>query len=223
MPNRLTSALQVADRFYVKPLLRTVTFPQTAFVLALAEGSVRLLEVTPDLPTFELRVPDLPESPSDAAGKTSIADRSPARRLQGSEGQKTLVRSYARAVDRALRPVLGGQDIPLILAATEPIDAISRSVNSYPHLAGRSLPGNPEASSDAELGEAAREVLDGIYADRLRGLAGPLRGALDGRPHRSRDQRPRPRCDLRRDRRLSRRHRCHARRNDRRRVRHGLA
>ncbi len=172
LPNRLTSALQVADRYYVKPLLRTVTFPQTAFVLALAEGSVRLLEVTPDLPTFEVRVPDLPESAADAAGKTSIADRSPARRLQGSEGQKTLVRSYARAVDRALRPVLGGQDIPLILAATEPIDAIFRSVNSYPHLAGRSLPGNPEASGDAELGEAAREVLDGIYADQLRELAG---------------------------------------------------
>ena len=38
LPNQLTEALQVADRYYVKPLLRTVTFPQTAFVLALAEG-----------------------------------------------------------------------------------------------------------------------------------------------------------------------------------------
>jgi Bacterial archaeo-eukaryotic release factor family 11 len=171
LPNRLTAALQVADRYYVKPLLRTVTFPQTAFVLALAEGSVRLIEVTPDLPTFDVRVPDLPESAAAAAGKTSISDRSPARRLQGSEGQKTLVRGYARAVDRALRPVLAGQDVPLILAATEPIDAIFRSVNSYPQLAERSLPGNPEASSDAELGEGAREVLDGLYADRLRGLA----------------------------------------------------
>jgi len=160
----------VADRYYVKPLLRTVTFPQTAFVLALAEGSVRLLEVTPDLPTFEVAVPDLPESAAAAAGKTSISDRSPARRLQGSEGQKTLVRGYARAVDRALRPVLAGQDVPLILAATEPIDAIFRSVNSHPHLADRSLPGNPEAMSDAELGSAAREVLDGIYADQLRDL-----------------------------------------------------
>jgi hypothetical protein len=172
LPNRLTAALQVADRYYVKPLLRTVTFPQTAFVLALAEGSVRLLEVTPDLPTFEVKVPDLPESAAAAAGKTSIADRSPARRLQGSEGQKTLIRSYARAIDGALRPVLVGQDVPLILAATEPIDAIFRSVNSYPHLADRSLPGNPEAASDAELGEAAREVLDGFYADQLRALAG---------------------------------------------------
>jgi hypothetical protein len=172
LPNRLTAALQVADRYYVKPLLRTVTFPQTAFVLALAEGSVRLLEATPDLPTFEVRVPDLPTDAADAAGKASITDRSPARRLQGTEGRKTLVRSYARAVDRALRPVLAGQDVPLILAATEPIDAIFRSVNSYPHLADRSLPGSPETSGDTRLGEAAREILDGLYADQLRELAG---------------------------------------------------
>jgi hypothetical protein len=170
LPNRLTASVQVADRYYVKPLLRTVAFPQTAFVLALAEGSVRLLEVTPDLPTFEVRVPDLPDSAADAAGKASIADRSPARRLQGTEGRKTLVRRYARAVDSALRTVLVGRDVPLILAAAEPIDAIFRAVNSYPHLAERSLPGSPEDSTDAELGEAARGVLDELYAEQLREL-----------------------------------------------------
>jgi release factor family 11 len=171
LPNRLAAAVQVADRYYVKPLLRAVAFPQTAFVLALAEGSVRLLEVTPDLPTFEVGVPDLPTDAADAVGKASITDRSPARRLQGTEGRKTLVRNYARAVDRALRAVLVGRDVPLILAASEPIDAIFRSVNSYPHLADRSLPGSPEASTDAELGEASREVLDDLYAEQLRYLA----------------------------------------------------
>jgi hypothetical protein len=170
LPNRLTEAVQVADRFYVKPLLRAVTFPQTAFVLALAEGSVRLLEVTPDLPTFEVRVPDLPSDAASAAGKSSITDRSPARRLQGTEGRKTLVRSYARAVDRALRPVLRGQSVPLILAAAQPIDSIFRGVNSYPHLAGPTIEGSPEDRTDAELGEAARPVLDRIYAEELRRL-----------------------------------------------------
>jgi hypothetical protein len=45
LPNRLTSSVEVADRFYVKPLLRAVTFPQAGFVLALASGSVRLVDV----------------------------------------------------------------------------------------------------------------------------------------------------------------------------------
>jgi hypothetical protein len=35
LPNRLENAVEVADRFYVKPLLRAVTFPQAGFVLAL--------------------------------------------------------------------------------------------------------------------------------------------------------------------------------------------
>ncbi len=172
LPNHLTAAVQVADRHYVKPLLRAVTFPQTAFVLALAEGSVRLLQVTPELPALKVAVPDLPTDAASVAGKSSITDRSPSGRLQGSEGQKLLLRNYARQVDHALRPVLVGQDLPLILAATEPIDAIFRSVNSYPHLAARSLEGSPEARADAELGEAARGILDGLYAEQLRELGG---------------------------------------------------
>ena len=51
----------VADRFYVKPLLRTVTFPQAAFVLALSQGAVRLLEISPRPPVARGRVPDLPD------------------------------------------------------------------------------------------------------------------------------------------------------------------
>ncbi len=34
LPSRLPQVVEVADRFYVKPLLRATTFPQAAFVLA---------------------------------------------------------------------------------------------------------------------------------------------------------------------------------------------
>jgi release factor family 11 len=167
LPNRLTSEVEVGDRFYVKPLLRAVTFPQTAFVLALAGGSVRLVEITRDGPAFTVRVPDLPSDAASAAGKSSIADRSPSRRLQGSEGQKTLLRQYARKVDHALRGVLTGLEIPLILAAAEPLDSIYRSLNSYPHLVDMGISGNPENATDEELAAAARGVLDNVYAREL--------------------------------------------------------
>src|SRR5499426_1317590 len=36
LANNLTAAVEVSDRFHVKPLLRTATFPHSAFVLALA-------------------------------------------------------------------------------------------------------------------------------------------------------------------------------------------
>jgi len=48
LPNRLNALAVAGDRLHVKPLMRAVTFPQTAFVLALAQGSVRLLETVPD-------------------------------------------------------------------------------------------------------------------------------------------------------------------------------
>ncbi|OLT13726.1 hypothetical protein BJF78_21295 [Pseudonocardia sp. CNS-139] len=167
LPNRLTSAVEVADRFYLKPLLRAVTFPQAAFVLALASGSVRLVEVTPEGPAFTVDVPGLPRDAASAAGKSSIADRAPSRRIQGSEGQKVRLRQFARKVDQALRGVLTGLELPLVLAATEPMDAIYRSVNSYPHLAGPGIPGSPEEATDEQLAASARTVLDRLYADEL--------------------------------------------------------
>lgn len=167
LPNRLTSSVEVADRFYVKPLLRAVTFSQAGFVLALAAGSVRLVEVAGEGPPFTVRVPDLPTDAASAAGKASIAERSPIRRLQGSEGQKVRLRQYARKVDHALRGVLTGLEQPLILAATEPLESIYRSVNSYPHLAETGIQRSPEGTTDEELASAARTVLDELNARRL--------------------------------------------------------
>ena len=77
------------------------------------------------------------------------------------------MRQYARAVDQALRPLLGGLGVPLILAAAEPLDSIYRSVCTYPLLASSSIGGNPETSSDAELADAARTVLDELNAAAL--------------------------------------------------------
>jgi hypothetical protein len=168
LANNLTALVEVSDRFHLKPLLRAVTFPHTAFVLALAQNSVRLLEIAPDLEPAEVEIADLPADVASAVGKSSIRDRAPSGRIQGSEGQKTRMRQYARRIDEALRPLLNGLDLPLILAAAEPIDSIYRSVNSYPHLLAPSLGGNPEALSDGELAESARRLLDDLYAAQLR-------------------------------------------------------
>jgi hypothetical protein len=169
LPNRLLSMVEVSDRFHVKPLLRAITFPQVALVLALAQGSVHLVEVAPEVESGTVDVPGLPSDVASSVGKASIRDRGgPLGRVQGSEGQKVRMRQYARRIDEALRPLLGGLGVPLILAATEPLDAIYRSVCTYPHLAVPAIAGNPEASSDAELVDKARHVLDELNAAALR-------------------------------------------------------
>jgi hypothetical protein len=168
LPNRLPSIVEVSDRFHVKPLFRAVTFPHVALVLALAQGSVRVFEVTPDAEQAEVRLPDMPTDAASAAGRSSLADRAPARRIQGSEGRKLRLRQYAHKVDQALRPFARGLDVPLILAASEPLASIYRSVNSYPHLAPAGIDGNPEGMPPAELAAGARTVLDDLYAQELR-------------------------------------------------------
>jgi hypothetical protein len=165
--NRLSPTVEVSDRFHVKPLLRSATFPQAAFVLALSQNAVRLIEVSPDDAPAEIRVPGMPSDAASAVGKSSIGDRSPDRRVQGSEGQKLRLRQYARRIEEALRPILNGLDLPLVLAGTEPLTSIFRSVSTYPHLAPGVIAGNPDTTTDGALAEASRQVLDELYADEL--------------------------------------------------------
>jgi hypothetical protein len=165
--NRLSPLVEVSDRFHVKPLLRSATFPQAAFVLALSHNAVRLVEVSPDAPPAEIRVPGMPSDAASAVGKASIADRSGDRRVQGEEGRKLRLRQYARRVQEALRPILSGLDLPLIVAGTEPLVSIFRSVNTYPQLAPGVIVGNPDTKTDGELADASRRILDELYAHEL--------------------------------------------------------
>jgi hypothetical protein len=170
LANRLARAVEVSDRFHVKPLFRAVTFPQTALVLALATGSVRLVEVSPDLPAETVRVPGLPTDAASAVGKASITDRTASGRIQGSEGQKVRMAQYARAVARAIAPFVAGAEVPLVLAATEPIASIYRSIDGSASLLARGIDGSPEGMTDAQLASAARDVLDATYAAQLAGV-----------------------------------------------------
>lgn len=167
LPNRLAAMAEVSDRFHLKPLLRAITFPHEAFVLALSEKDVRLVEAFADLPAQEIEVPALPESGADAVKREANDKRSRRTSDRSGEGEKNLLRKYARQVDAALRAVLAGRDMPLVLAATEPLASIFRSVNTYPGLVGERISASPDRMSHAELAAAARPILDRIYAQDL--------------------------------------------------------
>ena len=169
VPNTLSPVVVVSDRFFVKPLLRAVTFRNSGYVLAFAEGSVRLVEISAELPATAVKVEGLPKDAKSAVGRSTLIKSSMAR-LQGKEGQKVLFRQYARQVDAALRGLLSGSDLPLILAANEPLATIYRSVNTYPHLAKATLDGGNDRTTDAELAAAARPVLDALNQEEIAAL-----------------------------------------------------
>lgn len=166
LANKLGQIIEVSDRFHLKPLIRAITFPHAANVLAISENAVRLVEVSPDLPAAAVKVPDLPKDAASAVGKSTINDRSPSGRITGSEGQKVRLAQYVRKVDAALRPILAGSDVPLILAATQPVEAIFRAVSSIPTLP-QAITGSHDRTSDADLAKAARSILDAHYEKQI--------------------------------------------------------
>src|SRR5690554_6345775 len=87
LANDLTSMVQVSDRFHLKPLLRAVTFRHSAFILALSENAVRLVEMHTDLAPEVVKVPDMPKDAASSAGKSTLNDRTFSGRIHGSEGQ----------------------------------------------------------------------------------------------------------------------------------------
>lgn len=167
LPNRLTAVTFAGDRFYLKPMLRTTSFPQTAFVLALAEGGVRLVDISADQPPAEVSVPGLPTDLESELGKPERSGYGPGSRPHNPDSRMTRIRQFTRIVDQALRTTLIGRGIPLILAAADPIASIYRGTTTYPGLLPQGIEGNPQALSDGALADAARTVLDNHYRDQL--------------------------------------------------------
>ncbi len=172
LANDLSSTTQVSDRFHLKPLLRAVTFPHSAFILALSENAVRLVEAHGSLPPAEVKVPGLPKDAASAAGKSTLNERGGGRRLQGSEGQNVRFAQYVRKVDAALRPILAGRETPLILAATGRLADVFAQLCSYPHLLKETITESPDRLTESELADRARPVLDAEHARQLEALRG---------------------------------------------------
>jgi hypothetical protein len=161
---------EVADRFHLTPLLRAMTSRHDAFVLALAEESVRLVHIFSNFPPLRVWVPGLPKNAEEATHRPSFHVRAPRGHLQNLEGEKVLLHQYVEKVGRAVRDALRGHTAPLILAAVEPMGSMFRAVCDYPELAEEGLEGNPDRFTDPELEDQAIPILDRLNAREVRDL-----------------------------------------------------
>lgn len=162
LANKLQSIVEVSDRFHLKPLLRAVTFSHTAYILALSENAVRLIQVSPDLPAKEVLVPNLPDNAADATNNVADKDSSGKDHKPSGQAHHAYLANYVRKINAALRPFTLHSHHPLVLAATQPLDGIFRSLTRLQVLPS-SIVGSPEHLSPAELATAARPVLDAHY------------------------------------------------------------
>ena len=166
LPNHLHAETHVSDRYFTKPLLRAVTFPNMAYVLALSQHQVRLIEVLSEAASFEVDVPGMPTDVDHATASSGAPGRAPRKHLTSAEGDKLRMAQYSRRIDQALRPVLDGK-APLIVAAAEPLASIFHNACSYDQLSPEMIAGNPDTTPEGELTVHARAVLDRIYTRQL--------------------------------------------------------
>jgi hypothetical protein len=162
LPIKFAEYVQVAPRFYIKPLLPMLTEDGHYFVLALSLKEARLLAGTRDS-MDEFTLSDMPAGISRmerGTGERSLQSHSSSGghggaifHGQGATGEEddAQLKQYFRDVDRAVAGRLRGERAPLVLAAVESHLPIYREVSSYSPLLANAVGGNPDELSALDL------------------------------------------------------------------------
>jgi len=169
LSNAVKPLAEVADRFHIQPLVRTVTMPHEAYVLALTQNSARLLHIFANMQPEVVHVPKFPKSLPEGL---RVYARAPSINLMLPEYEKVLMQEYVHKVDTALKSVLTGRDTPLILASEEPLASIFRSHSSSPHLLPDMISGNPDNKTDAQLSDDGLAILERLYVREIQKIVG---------------------------------------------------
>lgn len=158
VPLRLPEMVAVGDRYLVRPLLPLLGAPGHFYVLGLNQDEIRLWRGSrhsiQEMPLEGMPLSMWLTMPRRRAQVHAfVADRGGAGGravFHGVEDDHTpVVLQHFRRVDRALREVLQGDDVPLLLAGVRSTQALYRQVNTHPGLIREGIDGNPrELSSD---------------------------------------------------------------------------
>lgn len=186
-PDALEPRVDLADEFFILPLLARLGRPCDYWILALSINRIRLFRgALQSLSEIELPQ-QLPRSLADAGGFDQPDHDLESRSSPGaSTGQTAAVRfgtsslheskgrhlhDFFKMIDRAILPILGRTGDPLILAAVPRELAIYREVNTYSALFDEAIHGNPDALGEHRLHQMALELMAAsspVAADQFR-------------------------------------------------------
>jgi hypothetical protein len=158
LPMEVPQAVEVSDRFHLKPLIPLLAFPRRAYVLDISLLRVRLWEVG-EGDIRDVEVPGMPASFADAMQARIGEDWQIYVGKNQSAQKKTFERQYCREIEAAMRRFLVGQRTPLVLAGVETILAYYREVDTYGHTSDELITGNQEHTSADDLAERARAIV----------------------------------------------------------------
>lgn len=186
LPQPVPELLSVADRFQIKPLIRSVQRDGRYQLLALTLADARLYEGSRDTldpvelagapMTIEAALgPELTEPYSKVTRRYGGGAGAKAPRHHGQGGRKDerpLDRErFFRVIDREiLERASKVSRLPLVLAALPEHQAHFRALSHNPFLAAAGVALNPGALTPRELREAAWRVIEPHFEEQLRAL-----------------------------------------------------
>lgn len=189
LPVEVRELVVAAESFHIRPLLRHVQTNRHYFVLLLAQGHVGFFKGSAE-GLVPVAAEAVPRSLEDALGtedrERSVTYHFGARAgknpIYGGEGKADTSRDedllrFCRAIDTAIWGVLREETAPLLLATTERLAAIFRSVTRYPHIVRELLP--------ADLGRATTAEIHSRIAPRVEKLMAEKEGVVLERYDRS--------------------------------------
>ena len=217
LPRQVSERVVVANRFYIKPLLRLAQAADRFQVLALNRERIRLFEGNRDALEETDLAPGVPATieealgeqvtelqtqaysygsgPASGAGGGRVAAGGPksAGTFHGQDSKKDElevdIERFFRAVDRAiLEHHSRPSGLPLMLAALPEYHAAFHRISHNRQLLDGGIEANPDALKTDELRERAWQTMEPIYLRRLQ-LVIDRYGAAHG-AHRADDALP---------------------------------
>jgi hypothetical protein len=186
LPASFPEVALVSNRYFIKPLLPLASHDGRFLVLAASANRVQLFQAT-RWQIAEVPLATLPQGLAEAlhydrrqqvrqfhtvmAG--SHAPTASAWHGQGgaADSSKDELLLYFRHIDRALHGYLHDERSPLVFAGVDYLFPIYREANTYPHLAGSHISGNPDQVSQRELLEKGLSCVQPLFDQRQRDAA----------------------------------------------------
>ncbi len=183
LPCSFKEQVIVSDHFYLKPLLPLLTNNGRFYILAMSQNEIRLLEGT-HYSVQQVELPEeVPESLAEAlkyeeaenevwlysssSGATiGKGGRRPAifyGQGVGHDDSKDHLLRYFQQIDRGLHELLRDEEAPLVLAGVEYLFPLYRQANTYHHLLGQGVAGNPDKLSPEILHTQAWAVVEPYF------------------------------------------------------------
>ena len=170
--------------FYIRPLLKQVTKPDTFYLLALSQKNVRLLRCTATtseevsmpaaaVSNFDAWMsnvkPDHNDRNSSSPGPSSGHNKAGIIAPTGAdkEAKSEFLSHFFGQIDRALNELLRGHSEPLVLAGVDYELPLYQTVNTYPHLESESVHGAPNSLKAGEMHARALEALEKSYEHKV--------------------------------------------------------